>query len=60
MGGCENYGPSLGTLNIRCRILIGVQKQTIILATAHMGICHNRDPLLVDPRKTEPLVGLYL
>ena len=26
MGGCQNYGPLLGTLNIRCRIIIGIQK----------------------------------
>ena len=25
MGGCPNYGPFLGTLNIRCRITIGIQ-----------------------------------
>ena len=31
MGGCQNYGPFLGTLNIRCRILIRTQKGTIIL-----------------------------
>ena len=27
MGGCRNYGPFLGTLNIRCRIIIGIQKR---------------------------------
>ena len=37
MGGCPNYGPFLGTLNIRCHIIIGVQKGTIILTTTHMG-----------------------
>ena len=26
MGGCQNYGPFLGTLNIRCRIIIRIQK----------------------------------
>ena len=26
MGGCQNYGPFLGTLNIRGRIIIGTQK----------------------------------
>ena len=30
MGGCQNYDPFLGTLNIRCRIIIGTQKGTII------------------------------
>ena len=34
-GGCQNYGPFLGTLNIRCRIIIGTQKGTIILTTTH-------------------------
>ena len=38
MGGCQNYGPSLGTLNIRCRAIIGTQKGTIILTTTHMRI----------------------
>ena len=36
MGGCQNCGPFLGTLNIRCRIIIGIQKGTIILTTTHM------------------------
>ena len=36
IGGCQNYGPFLGTLNIRCRIIIGIQKGTIILTTTHM------------------------
>ena len=26
MGGCQNYGSFSGTLNIRCRIKIGIQK----------------------------------
>ena len=36
MGGCQNYGPFLGTLNIRCRIIIGTQKGAIILTTTHI------------------------
>ena len=36
MGSCQNYGPFLGTLNIRCRIILGIQKGTIILTTTHM------------------------
>ena len=40
MGGCQNYGPFLGTLNIRCRIIIGIQKGAIILRTTHMGCSH--------------------
>ena len=37
MGGCQNYGPFLGALNIRCRIIIGIQKGTIILTTTHIS-----------------------
>ena len=41
MGGCQNHGPFLGTLNIRCRIIIGIQKGTIILTTTnHMLVPH--------------------
>ena len=29
MGGFANYGPFVGTLNIRGRIIIGIQKGTI-------------------------------
>ena len=36
MGGCQNYGPFLGTLNIRCRTIIGIQKGTIILPIPHV------------------------
>ena len=35
-GGCQNYGPFLGTLNIRCRIIIGTLKGAIILTIAHI------------------------
>ena len=38
MRGCQNYGPFLGTLNIRGRIIIGIQKGTIILTTTHMRV----------------------
>ena len=37
-GGCQNYSPDLGTLNIRCRIIVGIQKGTIILTTTQEGI----------------------
>ena len=36
MGGCQNYGPFLGTLNNRCRIIIGTQRGTLILTTTHI------------------------
>ena len=39
MGGCPNSGAFLGgTLNIRCRIIIGIQKGPIILTTTHIEI----------------------
>ena len=38
MGGCQSYGPFLGTLNIRCRNTIGIQQGTIISTTTHMHI----------------------
>ena len=36
MGGCQTDGPFLGTLNIRCRIIVGTQKGTIILTTTNI------------------------
>ena len=36
LGGCQNYDPFLGTLNIRCHIMIGTQKGTNILTTTHL------------------------
>ena len=38
MGGCQNCGPFLGTLNIRGRIIMGIQRGTIILTTIHIYI----------------------
>ena len=43
MGGCQNDGPFLGTLNIRCCIIIGIQKGTIILTTTHICPCTSRE-----------------
>ena len=36
IGGCQNYGPLLGPLNTRCRIILRTQTGTMILATTHM------------------------
>ena len=36
MGGCQNYDPLLGTLDIRCRIIIGILEETIILTTTRI------------------------
>ena len=38
MDGCQNVGPLLGTLNIRGRIIMGIQKGPIILTTIHIGL----------------------
>ena len=38
LGGCQKYGPFLGTLNIRCRTIPGTQKGTIILTTTHLSL----------------------
>ena len=39
MGGCQSYDPFLGTLNIRCHIIIGIRKgTTIFLTTTHIGV----------------------
>ena len=52
MGGCQNYGPFLGTRNIRCRIIIGIPKGTIILTTIHI--------LWVGPPTTNSgILGIY-
>ena len=38
VGGGQNYGPFWGTRNIRCRITIEIQKETIILTTTQCEI----------------------
>ena len=62
MGGCQNYGPYLGTLNIRCRIIIGTQRGTIILTSTHManfpGCLASRDEL--QRLKRLCLLGFHL
>ena len=49
---CQKHGPFLGTLNIRCRTILGTQKGTITLTTTHIGI--------VLPQKVEGLPTLLL
>ena len=34
-GGCQKFGPLLGTPNIRGRNIIEIQKGTIVLTTTH-------------------------
>ena len=36
-GGCQNYGPLLGSLNTRSLIVLRTQKGTIVLTTTHMS-----------------------
>ena len=38
MGDLQNYGPFLGPLNTRCRIILRTQKGTIILAATHIEL----------------------
>ena len=38
MGGCQNYGPLLGSLNTRGRTILRTQKGTIVLTTTHIPI----------------------
>ena len=61
MASCQNYGPFLGTLNKRCRIIIGTQKGTIILTTTQLlckrgtcaGLTFDR-PWAPHPQASEP------
>ena len=57
MGGCQNYGPFLGTLNIRCRIIIGIQKGTIILTTTHMISSATTDMRNLQRHFSEPRIS---
>ena len=36
MAGCQNYGPFLGTLNIRGRIIIRTQEGAVNVTTTHI------------------------
>ena len=53
MGGCQNHGLFWGPLNIRCRIILRIQKGAIILATTHVP-SQNKEPYLKPhPNKEE-------
>ena len=56
MGGCQNYGAFLGTLNIRCRIIIGIQNGTVILTTTYMSYSLKT---LVSPLTLPAIVPIY-
>ena len=36
LAGCQNHGPFLGTLHIRCRTILGSQKEIVTLTTTHI------------------------
>ena len=36
LGGCQNYDPFLGTLSVKCRIIMGITEGPIILTTSHL------------------------
>ena len=57
MGGCQNYGPFWGTLNIRCRIIIGTQKGTMILTIPHMVVRHKGGPRYKPHNATVLIIG---
>ena len=46
----KNYGPFLGTLDIRCRIIIGTQKGTILLTTIYITPIPLRNPYKATAR----------
>ena len=54
MGGCQNYGPFLGTVNIRCLIIIGIQEGTIIVTTTQV------DSLIKDYNLNWPAFRLQI
>ena len=56
MGGCQNQGPLLGTLNTRCRTILRTQKETLILTTTHMNSWPEiRKPYIPETPKPEKL-----
>ena len=57
MGSCQNYGPFLGTLNNRCRIILRTQKGTIILTTTHTWF-RARGTLYYNHEKEPPPLGV--
>ena len=51
VGVCQNYGPFLGTLNNRCRTILGTQKGTLILTTTHVDMNGNWRETRKEPRQ---------
>ena len=48
MGGCQTYGPFLGTVNMRGLLIIGLQTGTIILTTTHIMFLYIYAPWLAS------------
>ena len=55
VGGCQNSGHFLGTVNIKCPIIIGNQKGTIILTPTHVDSPRSPYRLLVANGGTDSL-----
>ena len=61
VGGCQNYDPFWGTRNIRCRMIMGIQKGTIILTTTHVKLRQLRFVLSTVSKHTTSVVeDVYL
>ena len=64
MGGCQNYGPFLGTLNIRGRNIIGTPRRTIILTTTQILSKAQENGVMQDfglpPRSPKSLGSYFL
>ena len=52
--------PFWGTLNIRCRIILGIQKGTIILTTTHLEGHGDLEKVLITPlsHRITPIIPL--
>ena len=59
LGGCQNYGPLLGTLNTRCRIIKGIQKGTIILTITHIDSLLFVEATVLPPTVNHMWQGSY-
>ena len=57
-GGFQDYGPFLGTLNIRCRIRVGIQKGSIILITTHIGFLQGHDTCPFEEGSETKVLGI--
>ena len=58
MGGCQNYGPFLGSYYNTAPIIQGTQKGTLILTTTHIINCMFGTPKPLSPPSGKPLESL--